>query len=146
MGNKYRYRRGGIEKDFISKDSANHVYQGDFTKMSGGQAVVVGTSTDNLALKGIAMSYGPDSGVLAQEDIAIALTKSPGVFNVDLNTATTCQEGNKLAITAAPVAGSMTVTKTDTDAVMYCTESGNSLTKVDARFLTTQALELGDAT
>lgn len=118
------------------------VARGDLLKVSTGKVIRMASAADNLAFEGIALE---DSPAGANRGFKYAPPRGAWLnaeFEVDLDTATACVKGDKLAWNAA-----QKLIKGTTDAICVCSHanSGSSAKTVRFRMLSVQAGGLGDA-
>jgi hypothetical protein len=128
MADKYTYRSGPKDVEFIPIASGTVAEIGDLLKLSSGKCLKMATTTDNLDFCGVAAAahYATDpSGTLA-----VYVPNLETVFEYDLDASTAITWGDRLQYNAAK-----TLKKSTTDGIALAVESKLGATKVRVKFL-----------
>lgn len=137
MVDTYRLRKGDPKSQVYPKDTTTTVIEvGDMVKIASGKISPVSAVTDNLALRGVAMT---SSAAGSSDEVTIYEASPNAEWDFDLDTATTVVADEEVAISAAQA-----VTKQTSDAVAVITEAGTSLTVARIKFKRPAAY-VGDA-
>lgn len=128
MADKYTYRSGPKEVEFIPIASGTVVEIGDLLKLSSGKAVVMATTTDNLDYCGVAAeAHGATN---PSGSLAVYPPNADTVFEYTLDASTAITWGDRMQYNA-----SKTLKKSTTDGIALAVESKLSATSVRVKFL-----------
>lgn len=137
MADTYRLRKGDPKSQVYPKDTTTTAIEvGDMVKIASGEISPVSAATDNLALRGVAMT---SSAAGSSDEVTVYEAAPDAEWDFDLDTATTVASDDEVAISAAQA-----VTKQTTDAVAVVTESGTSVSVARIKFKRPAAY-IGDA-
>lgn len=128
MSDKYNYRSGPKDVEFIAIASGTVVEIGDLLKLSSSKAAKMATSTDNLTFCGVAAAaHGATD---PSGTIAVYVPNLQTVFELTLDASTAITWGDRLQYNAAK-----TLKKSTTDGIALAVESKLSATTVRVKFL-----------
>jgi hypothetical protein len=128
MADKYTYRSGPKDVEFIPVASGTAIEIGDLLKLSSGKAAKMATTTDNLDFCGVAAAAHPATD--PSGTIAVYAPNLNTVFEYTLDASTAITWGDRLQYNAAK-----TLKKSTTDGIALAVESKLAATTVRVKFL-----------